>query len=357
MSRGRFLLLLGAALLAIAGAFWMSAQPHLARATLAGESVFPKLEASLNTVSRVRLTRADGSAVNLVRDTDGWKVEERGYPADSGRVRKLLIDLATLAVVEEKTHDPRNYPKLGVEDLNTPGASGVRVELTATPAVPPLIVGKTAGSKGVYVRHTGAEASFLASPQLVLDTAPRSWLDRGLLDLKAERVRDITITLPAAAPYTVTRDAPGAEFRLVSLPKGRTAASPDVVGAAASSLATFTIDDVGPVPGGAPAAGYHATLRCFDGLVIELLGRKTGEVGYLGVSARFDPALRPAAATLRPAAEVEGEARAIAARAAGREFRLATYRFDGLFRPLDSLLMPLPAAKAPFNASARPVPR
>jgi len=191
----------------------------------------------------------------------------------------------------------------------------------------------------------------------VLDTAPRSWLDRGLLDLKAERVRDITITLPAAAPYTVTRDAPGAQFRLVNLPKGRTAASPDVVGAAASSLAAFAIDDVGPAPGGAPAAGYHATLRCFDGLVIELLGRKTGEVGYLGVSARFDPALRPAAATLRPAAEVEGEARAIAARAAGREFQLASYRFAALFRPLDSLLTPLPAAKAPFNASARPSPR
>jgi len=367
MSSRRFLLLLAAAVLAMVGAFWMSAQRHLVRASLAGDLILPALKPALNEISRIKLQRADGLVVNLVREPAGWSVEERHYPADPGRVRKLLLDLAALAVVEEKTHDPRNYPQLGVEDLSTPNASGIRLELSAAQPLASLIVGKPSGTKAVFVRQPGAEASFLAAPQIVLDVAPSAWLDRTLLDVKPDRVRDVSITLPAAAPYTVSRSAPGdAEFTLASMPEGRTLMSPSEPSAAASALAGLTIDDVQPAAAEVPDAGpkaspepkYRAVVRSFDGLVVELAGRKAGASDYVRVSARFDPSLRASgASSLRPSEAVEDEARAIEARAAQREFQLAAFRFEGIFRPLDSMLTPLPAQKSPFNASVRPAPR
>ena len=48
-------------------------------------------------------------------------------PADTTKVRKLLLDLGALNIVEEKTRLPANYPQLGVEDVSSPKASGTAV--------------------------------------------------------------------------------------------------------------------------------------------------------------------------------------------------------------------------------------
>ena len=77
---------------------------------------------------------------------------ERDYPADSGKVRKLLLDLAALNVVEEKTSVAENYPALGVEDTTSDKATGTRVDAVTPAKTYSLIVGKSSGVKSGYVR-------------------------------------------------------------------------------------------------------------------------------------------------------------------------------------------------------------
>ena len=72
----------------------------------------------------------------------------RGYPADAAKVRKLLLALAEAKPVEEKTSNPANYAALGVEDVSSADATGVRVELEGTAQPVNLIVGKAAGRQG-----------------------------------------------------------------------------------------------------------------------------------------------------------------------------------------------------------------
>ncbi len=76
------------------------------------------LKAQLNEVTEVRVSRGDGSKTTLKKQPSGWIVAERDYAADSGKVRKLLIDLSSLETVEIKTSDPAKYSQLGVEDAN-----------------------------------------------------------------------------------------------------------------------------------------------------------------------------------------------------------------------------------------------
>src|SRR5215510_13763593 len=118
MSQRRVLALLIAAVVVIAGALWLSytqRQPH--RDVAVGQAVLPGLSGALNDVTEVRIAKGDGTHVTLRKRPADWEVAERAYVADSGRVRKLLLDLGELKVVEAKTSDPASYARLGVEDV------------------------------------------------------------------------------------------------------------------------------------------------------------------------------------------------------------------------------------------------
>jgi len=373
MSARRVIVLLVAGLLVVAFAVWLSSRRHLERSTLAGDVVLQGLENALNTVTEVRLSKGDGTAATLKRGAEGWNVAQRDYPADSGKVRKLLLDLAALNVVEEKTRTPANYPLLGVEDVTSPQATGTRVDAVTPGKTWSVIVGKSSSGKSGYVRVVGAEQSLLATPLVSVDGDPRHWLDHTLLDIPQERIQEIAVK-PAQGPaYTAHRDKKDqADFGVAEVPKGRELSSPAAADPIAGSLAGMTLDDVrratdgaatpapapttaparapttattrAPAPAAAPAAVVHATFRTFDGLELDVTGHKEGDKSLVTLTARST------------AKETEAEAQSLAARLKGWEFELPSYKYDGMFRPLEDLLkkLPEPPAKPP-KGGANPV--
>jgi len=362
MSARRVVVLLVAGLLVVAFAVWLSSKRHLERSTLAGDVVLQGLENALNTVTEVRLSKGDGTAATLKRGAEGWNVAQRDYPADSGKVRKLLLDLAALNVVEEKTRTPANYPLLGVEDVNSPQATGTRVDAVTPGKTWSLIVGKSSSGKSGYVRVVGAEQSLLATPLVSVDADPRHWLDHTLLDISQERIQEIAVK-PAQGPaYTAHRDKKDqSDFGVAEVPKGRELSSPAAADPIAGSLAGMTLDDVRraadaattPAPAAKPAAVAptsataavaHATFRTFDGLELEVTGHKEGDKSLVTLTARST------------AKETEAEAQSLAARLKGWEFELPGYKYDGMFRPLEDLLKKLPEPPAkPAKDGTKPV--
>ena len=67
--------------------------------------------------------------------------ERDNYPADEGKVRKLLIAIADAKVLEEKTSKPESYATLGVEDTKAAGATSLRIDLVGAPKPVSLIAG------------------------------------------------------------------------------------------------------------------------------------------------------------------------------------------------------------------------
>ncbi|MBV9913899.1 MAG: DUF4340 domain-containing protein, partial [Sinobacteraceae bacterium] len=175
MTARRVVVLLVAAIIIFALAAWLSTNRQSPQPALAGKAVLPGLSAAVNAVSEVRLGKADATKTTLKRGTTDWSVAERDYPADSGKVRKLLIDLGALKVVEEKTRVAANFPQLGVEDVSTPKATGTRVDAVAGGKTYSLIVGKSAGGKSGYVRALNSQQSVLATPLVAVDADPRHW--------------------------------------------------------------------------------------------------------------------------------------------------------------------------------------
>src|SRR5689334_12168636 len=100
MTARRVTLLLIAAVLVIVLAIWLSSKPEAGRPAQSGSTVLPGLDNSaLNSVTEVRLSKSDGTKTTLKKGSTNWSVAERGYPADSGKVRNLLLSLAGLSII------------------------------------------------------------------------------------------------------------------------------------------------------------------------------------------------------------------------------------------------------------------
>jgi hypothetical protein len=353
MTARRVALLLGAGLALIAFAIWLSSRRHLEHATLAGDLVLPGLEASVNTVSEVDLRRGDGTHTSLKKTAPGWVVGERDWAADGGKARKLLLDLGALNVVEEKTRLPANYPQLGVEDVSTPKATGTQIDVVTPARTFSLIVGKSSSGKSGYVRVGGTAASLLAAPLLTPDADPKTWLARSLVDLPMTRVRQME-ERPANGPgFSATRDKKEQQdFTVSPVPKGRQLTSPAAADSIAGSLGSLTLEDVQKPAAPAGAKVSRAVFRTFDGLELEVAGRKDGGRTLIALSARAT------------AKATETEAQQLNARLAGWEFEIPDYKYGVIFRTLEELLQPAPvpakkplkkaAAKPPADAAAKP---
>ena len=173
---------------------------------------------------------------------EDWAVGEREYAADSGKVRKLLLDLGALQVVEEKTSDPANYSRIGVEDVSSPQATGTQHRSRdAEEGVHP----HRRQARGHEVRRTCAlparRRAALASPQITPDADPKRWLERAVTDIPESRVKDVAVA-PASGPaYTVSREKKEqTDFTVSNVPKGRELSSPGAGNPVAGDLTTLT---------------------------------------------------------------------------------------------------------------------
>ena len=351
MTARRVAALLVAGLALVAFAMWIASQRHLERATLAGDLVLPDLELHVNTVTEVGLRKGDGTRTALKKDSAGWSVGERGWPADPGKVRKLLLDLGALNIVEEKTRLPANYPQLGVQDVSSPKATGTRIEVISPGRTWALIVGKSSSAKSGYVRVANASQSLLAAPLLTVDADPKGWLDRALIDLAPERVRQVEERPTEGAAFSATRDRKEqTDFTVMPVPKGRELTGPGAADPISGSLSSLTFDDVGKAGTAANHKAAHALFRTFDGLEVDVAGRKDGTRSLVTLS------------THATAKQTEAEAQRLNARLGGWQFEIPDYKYAAIFRPLEDLLKKPPEpvrktteatapGKAPDNAS------
>jgi hypothetical protein len=366
MIQKKFLALTATTAVVLAAGVWMSMHRSSEQSDLGGSAVFADLKPALGEVSEVRFAKGDGSRTTLRKSADGWTVVERQYPADGSRVRELVLNLASLKVVEQKTKDPANYARLGVEAPDTPTAASTLVEVVAGKKTWSLIVGKGADGRTVYVRKPAEATSLLATPVISVDPDQKRWIDRLLVDVPGASVHDVTVKTSSGPAYVLTRATPGAQDLSVSpVPKGRKTTTAMSLGVQTDALAAFHFDDVRAAASPA-AATETATYRTFDGQVIEFSGHRDGEKAFVTVATHRDPtlaakfpeppattaattpAVTPAAtpASTPPAAPAPKPAdqtvEKLGARAKGMEFEIPAYKYEAIFRKPEELLEKLP---------------
>jgi Domain of unknown function (DUF4340) len=332
--------LLAAGVVLIGAALWITSRQPATQGGETGEPVLPGLEHALNAITKVRLTGENGKHTTLEKQAKEWIVGERGFPADSGLVRKLLIGLAQLKVVEDKTSDPANYAVIGVEKVTSPGATGTRIDLIEPGKTVSLIVGNPSGEDSSFVRRVHEKRSLLASPQIMPDADPKHWLFNTVIDLPQSRVQDVRVEPAGERPYTVSRaSVKQLDFTIPDLPKGRRLSSVSAANSVADALSSLTLDDVHK-PTGPQKYPAHAVFHTFDGLTVDVSGRQDGNSRYIELSAESS------------SKATQAQALTLNSRFGGWELEILGYQYDSIFQPLDGLLKPL-ASKAKKPAARR----
>jgi hypothetical protein len=383
VTRQKLLVLAVVTVVLLGAGIWLSAHRAQRQADIGGGLVFGDLRSSLAQITEVRLGKGDGSRATLRKGDGGWQVVERNYPADGARVRDLLLNLASMKVVETKTSDPANYPKLGVEALS-PTAASTLVEVVAGAKTWSLLVGKGAGGRTIYVRKPADAPSALVDPVVTVDPDQKAWLDRMVAEIPGADVQQVEVKPAKGAAYSLTRDQRGGELVLAPVPKGRTPATPNFA-SHAEALSSLFFDEVRAVPDPAPGATDYTTFRTFDGQVIEISGHRdqAAAKAYVALTVRRDPGLAAkfaqapapvatpaatpaapateavdaaanpadataAAATPKPAPAEKPSAKTVerlAGRVGGVEFEIPIYKYELLFKPVEDQLEPLPDKK------------
>ena len=106
--------------LAVAGGWYFGTaqQPSQQQAYNGGKLMFPDLAPKLQNAARIEITHQDKTTA-IVKHGDTWGLEDRGgYEVQPGKLRGMLTALTELRLVEQRTTDPDQFSKLGLEDPN-----------------------------------------------------------------------------------------------------------------------------------------------------------------------------------------------------------------------------------------------
>jgi hypothetical protein len=375
MTPRRFLILLIVALIAIGGGLWL-AQRQIGSSSSPEALLYPELRKELDSVTAVRIYKAgDARAVEIARKDATWGVTERsGYPADTAKLRKLLLGLADAKIFEQKTSSAENYRNLGVEDTSVAEATGVRIELVGTKQAVNLIVGKPGvGAQSQYVRRAGEAPSWLIGTSIENASTPDAWLEKDIIDVGADRIQSAAITTVGAKTYTAAKSSRAdANFSVDGVPKGKELSAPSAANGLATALVGVTLADVqaaNAMPAEAPSA--HATYKTFDGLVTDVDGWVRDDKHYIVVKTAFDPAqadhfktptaddkkdpkaagtakleegAKPAESARAPEAaapatpDIGAQSATLNTKLSGWTYEVPSYKYEAIFKPLDELL-------------------
>jgi hypothetical protein len=205
MSRTRLLALVIAAILAVGGGWYFgtSTQPMERASMDTGTLMFPGLTAKLKDARRIEIT-TKGKTTVIELKNGVWGIADRGgYRVEEPKLRGLLTSLTELRLIEQRTTDPAEFGRIGVEDPTTDKtgtADLLRVLDGDGKPIVAVIVGhrrtRTQGNvpEQVYVRLPGNNQSWLAEGGLQVDADPQVWLDRDIMNISHTLITKVVST-------------------------------------------------------------------------------------------------------------------------------------------------------------------
>ncbi|MEK6748227.1 MAG: DUF4340 domain-containing protein [Pseudomonadota bacterium] len=325
---------------------------------------FPQLESQLNEVAKISVRAANNVAVTLERTDAGWVVADKSrYPADSGMLRKELLQLAHLELLEAKTKKPENYAQLGVQALDQAGSEAIEVQVFGAnnAMVAHALVGKNANG-GAYLRLGHDAQTWLASARPAFATKPEDWLEKEIANIDAQRLSKVSVQANGAS-YTIEKSTGNDTPVLKDVPKGR-AVKDSEVRRIIGGLSNLRFENVLPAAQ-APSAKSAVKMRfeTADGLVVETMTYKDADKIYTTFTPSF--AAKPPTAAPAPSkdgqapvvtptpsnntavvANAQGESEKLKQRLNGWVYVIPAHQADVLMLNRDALLEPMVKTKA-----------
>ncbi len=319
--------------------------------------MFPDLSEQVNDAARIEIVNRL-TAVTVVRDGasgETWRlVEKDNHPARADLVKRTVVGLADLELVEARTALPDWHKHINLTDPADKG-TGVRVSVFDSKGeeLASLIVGKLEGSADIdgtgtiYVRRPDEDQSYVARGSFNLEQKQVPWLDTRVVDLASGRVTRVDV-LPQEGPsYSVSlADGDGASkpvYRLDDLPDDLQVVTDYAIDGIGNGLVGLQFTDVAPQANITLEAPVSSVYHTDDGLQITVQAEKQGGSYYAVLDARAVDGADEA---------VVQEAARLAAGFAPYAFALPTPRGADLTRSFETLTEAKPLEGAEVDLEA-----
>lgn len=297
--------------------------------------LFPQMKNQVNEIEKISLSRSgDTRATEISKESGTWTVPARqNYPADVGKIRQLLLAFTDARVIEQKTSNPDRYAQLGVQDLENPGSTGVRVAATGPDIEYDIIVGNTAQGEFRYVRIANAPESWLIDQSPTIPESVGEWLQPGIIDIDTARIQTVTVSHKDGETIRISKEtAEDQDFAIEAIPDGRELSYASVANSIANGLKSLTLDDVRAAPELSTATDDATTsseYATFDGLQLLVLSNRSDEETWISIQA---------SANDDSAESVTDEVAAINELVSTWQFKIAETKADGLTKRWEDLL-------------------
>jgi len=263
-------------------------------------------------VATIRLEQGN-EAVELAVKDGAWVLPARnGYPADSAKVRALLLKLFDLSVSQKVPGGPESHEQLGVsEESLKRGMGHVGLFDKDGKIIAGLRLGESRKSKsnlpaamnGQYVRRDGDDTAYLIASPISITTGLSSWLDLNLVNVLPTAVHSIVQSksddtgqqLLFELVRTGSKDNSGMpQFTPKGgVPEGKTLQEP-VVSQIRSGLENLRIADIvesNSALGNQLKLDFETLYRTTSGLVYRVRTGVLADKTYAKLTASFDPEL------------------------------------------------------------------
>jgi hypothetical protein len=244
--------------------------------TLSGK-VLPGFGADMPQVRTITIS-SKGQTYNLVRRGAAWIMPERGgYRVADAALSEFAKALSDLAYVTQRTSDPSQFAKLGVDDP-AQGRDGALV--TTRGATGQILTSLHIGQKetALFVRKAGSNDVFEASGTIPDLSLASRWLDLKVLDVTAEKIASVSGQYRGESGFDIVR-RPDGGFAPIGGVANVTATT------SAIAISKWSPIDVKPASELTrdPVATHVTSLR--DGLVISLTAYEDDGRYFVAVSA------------------------------------------------------------------------
>ena len=196
--------LLALGLAAVAGGwyFGLATQPAEQTAVAGGQLMFPDLAKNLQSAAKVDVTHQGTQTVIEKRSDGGWGLAGiHGYPVQQAKLRGLLTGLTELRLSEQRTSDPAQLARLGLEDPRAAGSAANLLQVmdgSGKPLAAVIVGHRRVRSQAnlpddVYVRRPNDNQAWLAEGSLQVDADPNAWLDRDIMNIAHDRIASVAV--------------------------------------------------------------------------------------------------------------------------------------------------------------------
>lgn len=333
-------LLVAAGVLALAGGWYFgtATTPSEQTSMFGGKLMFPDLAPKLRDAAKVEITHQGKQTVIEKRADGGWGVASmHDYPVQEVKLRGLLTGLTELRLAEQRTSDPTEFSRLGVDDPNAPASSADLLQVVDKAGKPivALIVGHRRVSsqanvpEEIYVRRTNENQSWLAEGSLQVDADADQWLDRNVLNIGHDRIASV-----AVGDHGLAFGRPEDGKFALTEPAEHPALEEYKVDDVARALELLTFQGVKADADAPGTEAGHSVFTTNDGLAVTVTVLHADK----DIWARF--------AVAGTSDKVKLEADRLNTRLAGWTYQIGAWKEKSLMPTLDGLKAPEPA-KAP----------